>query len=110
MTRNEINNLKVKDIIYYKSSILTLEKTAPFKFTIISIYNDYLVAERDDGVIRNFNYFLHDFYSTEKECMVDYIKRYRKINDINLKRAQDSIRDFEEAYSDFIKENIEEFI
>ena len=110
MTRNEINNLKVNDIIYYKSNILDLEKTPPFKFTIISIYNDYLVAERDDGEIRNFNYLINDFYLTEKECMVNFIKRYRKINDNNLKRAQDSIRDFEEAYSDFIKENIEEFI
>ena len=110
MTAEEFDNLKIGDNVWiWFNEFDELIKT--------------VVLEEGSGVVylKTEDYFMSSLYTyskvncdkcflTEKEAKVFYIKSKRKIlNDI-LYETNNKIKNLEEEYSDFIKENIEEFI
>ena len=112
MTTEEFDNLKIGDNVWiWFNEFDELIKT--------------VVLEEGSGVVRlkteyneNNGYDIYTYFKvnydkcflTEKEAKVFYITSKRKILNNILYETNNEIKNLEEEYSDFIKENIEEFI
>lgn len=104
MTIDEFKKLKIGDVVYYSKPISSV---GIYKISVKNrICDNKLIILTDNSEFDITNCYM--LYKDIKVCTLNFLKQ--RIEILKIWDKENEIRELMEDYSDFIKENVEEFI